>query len=116
MRFACGDAGGPHRFSQNTDLPISATELCTGRDVKNSTFAEFSVSFDFRLFQQYRPEADKSGSLGWSNSIRATDPLIQIDQCCRNVRKFLPRRRPHVTHMRQMAEGMPWLIELYQDY
>jgi hypothetical protein len=45
-----------------TDLPISATELCRGRDVKNSTFAEFSMSFDFRLLQQYRPKADLKAS------------------------------------------------------
>ena len=55
-----------------TVLRIGATERCSGRGVQKPAFARFSVSFDFRLLQQYLPRGDmashlqmKRGRLSW---------------------------------------------------
>jgi len=52
MRLASGDVRDQWFHTKTTtDHRIGATGLCWGRDVKKSTFAEFLVPFDFRLFQ-----------------------------------------------------------------
>jgi hypothetical protein len=55
--FRIGRREGPHRFRQKRPrtLRIGPTGLCSGGNVYESTFARFSRSFDFRLFQHYRP-------------------------------------------------------------
>jgi hypothetical protein len=58
MRFARGDVWDLIVSHKSTkDLRIGATRLCSGRHAKKSAFTEFSVLFDFRLFQQYRRKA-----------------------------------------------------------
>jgi len=59
MRFARGDVRDTSFHTKTaTDLRIGAEERCSGRDGQESTFARFSVRFDFRLFQQYLPIGD----------------------------------------------------------
>jgi len=41
-----------------TDLRIGVTAYANGRVLQKSIFAQFSASFDFRLFQHYPPQAD----------------------------------------------------------
>jgi hypothetical protein len=67
MRFARGNVRD-HIVSHKTatDLRIGAKEPCSGRDGQQTTFARFSVPFDFRLFQQYRREADIRRSVGFT--------------------------------------------------
>jgi hypothetical protein len=59
MRFVRNDVKD-HVVSQKTttDFPLGAMQHPSGGLVKRSTFARFLEFFDFRLFQQYRPEPD----------------------------------------------------------
>ena len=59
MRFMRDDVRDHIVLSKSTtDLRSWAKERCSGREVQKSTFARFSVSSNFRLLQQYRPDAD----------------------------------------------------------
>jgi hypothetical protein len=49
---ALGGTTSLHREA-TMDLRSGVTELCSGENVKKSTFARFSEQFDFRLLQQY---------------------------------------------------------------
>jgi hypothetical protein len=59
MRFARDDVRD-HIVSPKTaaDLCTGTEERCSGREGIVSTFARFSVPFNFRLFQQYPPSRD----------------------------------------------------------
>ena len=59
MRFARGDVRDHIVSHKNdTDLRIGAKEGCSRRDSSESIFARFSASSDFRLLQQYLPQAE----------------------------------------------------------
>ena len=81
MGFARGDARD-HIVSHKTatDLRIGAKEPCSGRDGQQTTFARFSVPFDFRLFQQYRRKADthKDRQLAGSADSRSSSEAFAI--------------------------------------
>ena len=55
MRFVCRDVRESYLRKTTTDLRISTTKHRSGGLVRNSPFARFSASFDFRLFRQHRP-------------------------------------------------------------
>ena len=58
MRFVRNDVKD-HVVSQKTttDFPLGAMQHLSGGLVQRSTFARFLEFFDFRLFQQYRPNS-----------------------------------------------------------
>jgi len=60
MRFVRSDVRGhvSHLRKTTTDFRIGATAHLNDGVVQKSAFARFLASFDFRLFQQYRPIAD----------------------------------------------------------
>jgi hypothetical protein len=78
MRFALGDVRDLIVLHKTTtDLRIGPTELCSGRNVEESTFARFSRSFDFRLFQHYRRRSGRSRrvwNVRWIGLITASYP------------------------------------------
>jgi hypothetical protein len=58
--FCAQRCEGPtsHLRKTTTDFRIGATAHLNGGVVQKSAFARFLASFDFRLFQQYRPNAE----------------------------------------------------------
>jgi hypothetical protein len=61
MRFVRGNVKDRTDSPKSTtDLRNGAKERCSGRELQKSTFARFSLSFDFRLLQHYRAQTDTS--------------------------------------------------------
>ena len=86
MRFARRDVRD-HNAKTTTGLRSALSKHCTGENVQPSAFARFLEPLNFRLFQQYRREADIWQRMRRTN--RRRDPqACAPKRCGAKLRRF----------------------------